>query len=154
MQTSPVQTGAAKEGSEWEESAAAVAKGYKLLLQQKRTAQKDILTPDLTFYPTTHPAYSPKPLQDTAPPYLGHCPSMCTANKFNSCKSGREKGGLRSMTASSGLHLHFWHMCKVHPDHIFFTMDRDHRNCLHRVENVLNWLLPRTKILCKTPWKG
>lgn len=35
MQTLPIQTGAAKEGSEWGGSAAAVARGYKLLLQQE-----------------------------------------------------------------------------------------------------------------------
>lgn len=102
--------------------------------------------------------FIPLPTQITAqslrrvllPPCLGHCSFMCTANKLNSCKSGRGKGVLRSMTASSGLHLHFWHMCKVHPDHTYFTADRGHRNCLHHGENVLNELLPRTKILCKT----
>lgn len=87
-------------------------------------------------------------------PPLGHFPFLCTANEFNNCKSGRGWRSWRSVTASSGLHLHFWHMCKVHPDQTLFTVYKDHRNCLHHVENVLNWLLPRTKFLCKTLWKG
>lgn len=86
--------------------------------------------------------------------HLGHCPFMCTANKCNSCKSGRGRGVLRSSTASSGWHPHFQHMCKVHLDLTFFTTERDHRNCLHCVENVLNRILPRTKILCKTLSEG
>jgi len=150
MQTSPIQTGAAKEGGECGGSAAGVARGYKLLFRQKR-AQKDTLTPDLTFYSTTHSGDRPKPSQGTAPSYLGHCPFMCTANEINSCKSGRGKGVLRSRTATSGLHLYFWRTCKVHPDPTFFTVDWDHRNYPHHEENVLNRLLPRTKILRKTP---
>lgn len=141
------------QGREWMRRICS-SRGYNLLLWQKRTAQKDTDSwSDLLFH---HPSrLQPKTFIvycEFEPP-LGHFPFLCTANEFNRCKSGRGKGCSRSMT-SSGLHLHFWHMCKVHPDYTLFTGDRNPRNCLHHVENAINWLLPRTKFLCQTLWKG
>lgn len=124
------------QGREWTRKT--VARGYKLLLQQKRTAQKDTESrSDFLFHHS--PRLQPKAFGRVLLPRLAHCPFICTDNEVNSCRSSRGKRVLRSMTASSGLHLHFWHTCKVHPDHTFFTADRDHRNCIYSVNNVINF---------------
>lgn len=153
MQTLPIQTQELQRKGVNEEDLQ--QQGYSLLLWQKRAAQNNTDSwSDFLFHYSSRLQSKAFTVYCEFEPPLGHFPFMCTANEFNNCKSGRGWGGLRSMTASSGLHLHFWHMCEVHPDQTLFTAHRDHRNCLHHVENVLNWLLPRTKFLCKTLWKG
>lgn len=131
MQPSPIQTGAAEEQNKRGESAAAVTGALKLLLQQ-RTAQKDTDSrADILFHHPPMQTAAPKPLQQLLLPSLGHCLFMCIANRCNRCKSDSpEAEGLRSMSVSSGLHVHFCQMCKLHPDHAFFTLDRNHWNCM------------------------